>query len=238
MKEIYRTTGVYRITNTVNGRTYYGKTMMNFGDRWDSHKSSLRHNNHNNKNLQNDWNEYGEDSFEFAVVCICDTEEEANRIEKEYISKGKENDNVYNVSPGGNESWLKGKHLPEEIKKKIGEKNREHMTGKKLSEETRMKMSISQKIRAENESEEVKKSRAEKCSIANKGRKRSESTKEKLRKINQDNPPGAKLTPDDVRFIRKAKADGMKLVDLAEMFSTTPNYISTIVHRRRWSHIE
>lgn len=238
MQDIYNITGVYRITNIINGKSYFGKTMMNFGKRWDHHRSMLRCGRHGNANLQKEWDEYGEDNFEFEIVKICDDDEEANKIEIECIAKGRENDLVYNIAPGGRFNWATGKHLPEETKRKIGEKNRKHMTGRKLPEETKKKMSESQKKRMENESPEARRARAEKVGNANRGRKMPESAKEKLRKINQDNPPSAKLTPDDVRFIRKSREEGMKLADLAEMFDTTAGYISNIVHRLRWSHID
>lgn len=53
-------TGIYGIQNKINGNTYVGKTMMNFGDRWDNHKALLRNGKHDNKHLQNAWNKYGE----------------------------------------------------------------------------------------------------------------------------------------------------------------------------------
>ena len=36
---IYFRIGIYGIRNLVNGKIYVGKTGMNFGDRWDSHRS-------------------------------------------------------------------------------------------------------------------------------------------------------------------------------------------------------
>ena len=44
---------------------------MNFGDRWDSHRSLLRNNKHFNQYLQNAWNKYGEKNFEFVVIEDC-----------------------------------------------------------------------------------------------------------------------------------------------------------------------
>lgn len=41
IKEIYRTIGIYRITNLITGKSYIGQTKMDFGDRRDSHFSLL-----------------------------------------------------------------------------------------------------------------------------------------------------------------------------------------------------
>ena len=38
---IYFRIGIYGIRNLINGKIYVGKTGMNFGDRWDSHRSLL-----------------------------------------------------------------------------------------------------------------------------------------------------------------------------------------------------
>ena len=68
MKDIYKQFGIYRITNILDGMSYIGKTGMNFGDRWDSHRSLLNSGSHFNKQLQNAWAEFGEDSFEFQII--------------------------------------------------------------------------------------------------------------------------------------------------------------------------
>lgn len=236
MKEIYRTIGIYRITNKLNGKSYIGMTGMNFGDRWDSHRSLLNANKHTNCHLQNVWNEYGADSFGFAIVESVESPDSLDELEIMYIKKYRENDLCYNISDGGNKGCNLGKHLSEETKRKIGDKNRANMTGRKLSEETRKKMSEAQRRRIWTE-EQLERQR-EVSRATNLGRVRSEATRELLRKINQEHPPSAKLTPDDVREIRRKKADGVKLVELAAEYNTTPSYISNIVHGRRWGHIE
>lgn len=236
MKEIYCTFGVYRITNIVNGKSYIGKTGMNFGDRWDNHKSLLRNNHHSNPYLQSAWNKYGESSFEFAVVESVNDSGLLNELEIQYIKQYKEAGLSYNIHDGGDGGLNLGKHLSDETKRKIGEKNRVNMTGRKLSEETRRRMSEAQKRRQYSHGELER--RREFSRQLNTGRTRSTETKEKLRKINQDNPPSAKFTPDDIRDIRQKKANGYKLSELAEMYNTSACYISSIVHRRRWAHIQ
>ena len=109
MKEIYRTTGIYRITNKNNGMTYIGKTLMSFGDRWDSHRALLRAGKHSNQLLQEDWSKYGEGAFEFAVVEHIDGPDEVNCAERKYIAECKSLGLAYNVADGGDASHNLGK---------------------------------------------------------------------------------------------------------------------------------
>ena len=72
---IYKCIGIYGIRNKINGHIYVGKTGMNFGDRWDSHKSLLRNGKHFNLYLQRAWNKYGEINFEFIIIEECVAED-------------------------------------------------------------------------------------------------------------------------------------------------------------------
>lgn len=216
--------------------SYIGQTGMNFGDRWDHHRVMLRANKHGNRLLQDDWNKYGEQSFVFEPVEIVDDTTYLDDLEEYYIAIAKSEHKAYNLTDGGKEPVWKGKHLSESTKRKIGEKNREHMTGRKLSDETRKKMSESQKARVYSEEEKLAYSlRAREMHT---GQHVAESTKEKLRKINQDNPPGAKYTVEDIKNIRAAVEAGESLKDVAAKYHTTPSYISAIAQRRRWKHVE
>jgi len=47
----------------------------------------------------------------------------------------------------------------------------------------------------------------------------------------------SKLTEDDVREIRRAKAAGETLRSLAKRFSVAPGNIHMIVHRQTWKHV-
>ena len=143
---IYKEYGIYGIKNKVNNKIYVGKTIMNFGDRWDCHKSQLRGGYHDNPHLQNSWNKYGEDNFEFIIIYNCENNEDVdqvNLLEIEYIKHYRDLGLSYNIHDGGDGGLLLGKHLSEETKRKIGEKNRINMTGRKASEKTKQKMSES-----------------------------------------------------------------------------------------------
>ena len=183
--------------------------------------------------MQVDWDTYGPENFEFAVLEIVDDPALLNDLEIRYIDAYTAKGLCYNQNPGGTG---KGKHLTEEAKRKIGDKNRVNMTGRKASEETRRKMSESQKKRVYTDEEKLQ--IAEKMRSINIGRHRSDETKDLLRKINQENPPSAKLTPDDVREIRRKNSEGVSVKDLAIEYHVSYACIYNIIHRHRWKHID
>lgn len=63
--------GIYRITNTVNGKFYVGSSI-NMRYRQYTHLSGLRNGKHDNNYLQCAFNKHGEQSFFFEVLEKCD----------------------------------------------------------------------------------------------------------------------------------------------------------------------
>lgn len=61
--------GIYRITNTVDGKQYVGQSI-DIDRRLSEHRSKLRSNTHRNAHLQSAWNAHGEHSFLFETVMI------------------------------------------------------------------------------------------------------------------------------------------------------------------------
>lgn len=64
-------TGVYIITNKVNGKFYIGSASRDLKGQWKCHKSQLNNKSHVNSYLQNAWNKYGSHSFKFEVLKYC-----------------------------------------------------------------------------------------------------------------------------------------------------------------------
>lgn len=67
----YQKSGIYTITNLVNGKMYVGYTT-NFTDRKSQHFTTLENQNHKNKHLQNAFNKYGKESFIFEILEECE----------------------------------------------------------------------------------------------------------------------------------------------------------------------
>ena len=237
MKDIYKQIGIYRITNTVDGKSYIGKTGMNFGDRWDNHRAMLNAGKHSNPNLQRAWIEFGKECFEFEIIECVDNLERLNALEIKYISQYRKDGLCYNISDGGDLPPNLGKHLSEDTKKKIGQKNRVNMLGRTASDETKKKMSVSQKKRYENWTDDDRAEYGKRISQYASGYKWSDDAKAAFSRKQRTQPNSAKYTVDDIRTIRRKRSEGYSLKKLAEEYHTSPSYISSIVHYRRWADV-
>ena len=160
-------TGIYKITNLVNGKMYIGQAV-DIEERWIRHKRDWKID--KTKVLYKAIRKYGIENFSFEIIEEC-SEKELSNLEIYYIwyyhtYLYDEKCNGYNMTIGGEtikgyrhteESKIKmseshkgeksynfGKHLSEETRKKISEANK----GKTHSEETRQK--ISDSIKGEN----------------------------------------------------------------------------------------
>lgn len=151
-KEKYKNSiGIYAIINLQNGCVYIGQTYESFIRRFWHHSYKLNHKTHDNINLQNDWNKYCHDNFKFEIFEIVNRNDFNNKkelkqhlgkLEMYYIKIYKEKLCCYNIADGG--KGKKGVSMPETAKKIVGSKNKLHMTGRKMSKETKLKMSKSQ----------------------------------------------------------------------------------------------
>lgn len=237
MKDIYKNFGIYRITNIKNGMSYIGKTGMNFGDRWDSHRSLLIAGRHDNPYLQNAWNKYGEVNFEFVIVEIVEDAGLLNDLEIAYIAEYRSRSMSYNLHDGGDGGYNLGKHLSEETKRKIGEKNRVNMAGKKMSASVRANMFASQKARYADWTEDDRLAYSRIISERCRGYHWSDEAKRAFSQKQRTRPNGAKFTADDILAIRTSAESGETYAELARTYGTSPAYIASIIARRRWAHI-
>lgn len=155
--------GIYIILNKANGNTYVGSSYSLRG-RFLDHKLHLKKGTHCNSRLQNAWRKYKPWNFEFQILFLCKVEElifwEQLAIDayRDWIGW----DKMYNisldaVSPSKGRARTEiakekaritlaakgGYKHSEETKRKIGETNKVSQKGKKLSEATRIKMSLS-----------------------------------------------------------------------------------------------
>lgn len=65
--------GIYKITNTVNGKIYVGSSKV-LEERWSRHVRELKQNIHHNIHLQRAWNKYGEENFSFDVLEVVESD--------------------------------------------------------------------------------------------------------------------------------------------------------------------
>jgi group I intron endonuclease len=235
---VYNEFGIYRITNKTNGMTYVGKTGMNFGDRWDCHRAQLNGGYHDNRHLQNAWNKYGADAFEFDVIEKVSDVSKLNELEIKYIAEYRDIGKCYNISDGGDGGFLLGKHLSEETKRKIGEKNRVHMTGRKMPESVRAKMSESHKKRYENWADEDRKKYGEMMSVCARGYKWSDESKKAFSELQRIRPNGAKLNIDIVHEIRRLHEEESKsYTDISKLLNVPRSNVYNIATYRRWATV-
>lgn len=146
---------IYKITNKLNGKFYYG---VHNGKHTDSYMGS-------GKLLKLAQNKNGIENFSKEILLWFDTEEEAYEYEGVIVNQKMVDDPMcYNIMLGGKGSM--GREHTEEAKEKISKANKgenNYWHGKKLPEEVKQK--ISKAIKGKKVSKETKK----KMSDAKKG---------------------------------------------------------------------
>lgn len=126
--------GIYVIRNTQNKKVYIGQSV-DLKKRKRVHLQQLKDGIHYNSHLQNSYNKYGSTNFTFEVVDLCE-KELLNEREEYWIKEYNACDRAlgFNKRTGGDASLM-----TEETKQKI----RAAATGRKHTEKSRTKMSIS-----------------------------------------------------------------------------------------------
>lgn len=113
---------IYKITNNINNKVYIGQTTRGFLERYNEYKSDFKNKSKsNNIYLYNSFIKYGFNNFKFEIIDTANSIDELNEKEITYIKEYKTTDREfgYNLHDGGRNSLL--------------------------SEETKLKMSISKK---------------------------------------------------------------------------------------------
>lgn len=138
--------GIYKITNEVNGKYYVGSSKNIRGlscGRWKTHISKLNNGVHPNSHLQNAWNKYGKNVFVLEVVRKCSKTDLLLEEQKDLdIWVGKPE--CYNIREDAKCPVVPGSKRPDWVKEKISRSQR----GKpRWTEEQRRQMSIDRKGR-------------------------------------------------------------------------------------------
>lgn len=230
--------GIYCIECIETNTKYIGQTYENFYRRWIFHKWNLKNNHHSNTYLQNAWNKYGENNFKFYPIESFElsqkdtiTKEKLDELEEYYIRKFNTFENGFNLTTGGEK--CKMSPLSDVAKRKIGEKNKINMLGKKHSDETRKLMSESHKgyIKSEIHRENLSKSLT--------GLVRSEEQKEKCRIANQGSKQKtAKYTEEQIEKVKIDIINGIDIDTISKTYNIPYKYIySGIISDNRWKHV-
>ena len=175
MEKIY----TYKITNIINGKYYYGVHKHTKGK--DDYLGSGRL-------IKKAIIKYGSHNFKKDIIEYFYSTEQAYEAEKLLVTNIEvDDDNCYNIALGGKGGWkhVDNKGIPrsEEVKMKISKSEK----GKIVSEETRKKLSLVDKIGKANPFFGLKHNKETKEKIRNKllGRTLSKETKEKISKANK-----------------------------------------------------
>jgi len=164
-KQKYNKSGIYKIINLINEKTYIG-SAVNLKTRKYTHFYKLKEGKHSNVFLQNSFNKYGISNFQFEILEFCDKSVLLVR-EQYWIDRFFDNQVMcFNINKTAG-SWL----------------------GRKHSEKSKKKMSILHK--GKNKSETTKK----KMSISHKGLKQSEETKAKISTSSRNRQSNPKMCP-------------------------------------------
>jgi len=243
-----RQSGIYKITNKINGKSYIGKTV-DLHKRIVTHLWRLENGTHPNPHLQRAFDKYGKNRFVFEVLERC-REEDLSDKEMFFINKYNSFGNGYNLTAGGD--GAAGRKLKEETKTRISQANK----GRKRTKEQREKISeAGKKLWSNPKYREKMMKRPKPTSVWNKGRRHTEEEKKHLseklkgRRITEEHKKKlhelykgeksltAKLTEQQVIEIRLRFLKGEKQCDIKKDYQVSAQTINDIVRNRRWRHI-
>ena len=220
------TSGIYKITNTLNGRVYVGQSC-NIENRLAAHRRYLVRGVHENQRLQRAWNKYGPDCFAFDVIeAVNDNAELTDREQYWIDALNASGVGGYNMCPAAGS--CKGyKHSEESISKRRGRSpwNKGAIGQYKLgpaSEDRKMKIGHAQKG-AKNH---------------NFGKTIPDEVKQKIRDaLSGSRCYLAKLDEQKVREIKLALAGGAVGAELARKYGVANAQISAIKLGKTWRHV-
>lgn len=169
---------IYLITNKINGKQYVGQTIMPIMRRWYAHVCRAMNEKNTDSPLGCAIRKYGKENFEIVGIDKANNIDDLNNLEIKYISElNTLSPNGYNIRHGGSNSRMA------ESSKELLRKSR---LGKRASDESRRKMSESQKKRGYipwNKGKHLPEEMRRKISESEKGRIVSGETRKKLSQI-------------------------------------------------------
>ncbi len=190
---------IYLLTDTTNGKQYVGQTTKTLGERLTQHRSG-------DLLVDRALNAHGWENVKVEILEECETYDELNRLEQEWIDVLEtKSPNGYNLTDGG--MGGPGHKLSKEAKQRISRKNK----GRKHSEATLKKISkavtkamqdpeLRQRLSEANQGKKHTDESRQKMSKTRQGKARDEETKEKIGVSNT----GKRRTPEDRQKMSEA----------------------------------
>jgi group I intron endonuclease len=239
---------VYQITNTVNGKNYFGQAITNdeTGNDWHYRcKTELRypHNPHYERAIK----KYGMQSFVSSSFAMAYNQEELNELEQYAIAEFKSYlpEHGYNKRMGGEN----GGKLSQETRDKIGAAHK----GKTLSTEHRSFLSElarnrtpehRAKIGAAHKGKKRTDEARAKMSAANKGKKRTDEARKNMSVAQKGRPKTeaykAKRLKPYPSFIHRTTGEvipaGIGLKIMCESRDLNSNHMNSVAHGKRPHH--
>lgn len=155
---------VYKISNNVNDKVYIGQTIKPLLKRFQQHCKPSN----NCIKLRNAIQKYGNDNFCIETIITVQDQLTADALEKFYIKLFDSIKKGYNITEGGRggrgRRGSQGRKHSEETKKKISKSNK----GRNLSKQTKRKMSESKKGKTISVQHKKNISESNKCKISEK----------------------------------------------------------------------
>ncbi len=229
--------GIYKIINLVTNKVYVGSSSDLIGRSY-THFNDLSNGNHHSIKLQRSYNKHGRDTFIFEIIELCEIPDLIKR-EQFYIDTFDSYKLGYNSVPfaGSNLGMIHSDETKEKIRQRsIGNKNmlgkhhndntkekiKSKLIGNKLSEETKLKMSESQKGRKH--TKETK----EKISILNSGKKRTQEQKDKI----SESKTGKKQSSETIQNRSKSNTGKKRTQEQKDRMSKSMKGIKKIISNK------
>ena len=216
---------IYMVTNSVNGKSYIGKTVQGLKDRWDNHLSKARRGvgYYFHKAIR----KYGEDCWDIKIMYVSFEKDDKHlfEVEEQLVAEYDTFHKGYNSCPGGRGTGS-GKdhprwgmrHTPKTLSILSAiHKGNQYWLGKKHTEESKVKMSAS-----------------------NTGRVISKSTKDKLSLANsgENNPmfgkPGTNLGKTFSKKTRNRMSKAIRQAPLRSSNKTGVTGLSVVNRKSKW----
>jgi len=229
--------GIYKITNSVNGKLYIGQSV-NMSNRQTAHFEALRSKRHYNNYLQKSFNKYGESNFVFTIIEECELLDEREIYWIKYF-KSTDRFHGYNLLYGGTKfkmtqeikerisSGLKIFFIDnEEAKQRLSNKMKgrgNYFYGKKHSKESIALIVSKNTGRIMPEEERARRSKNLKENPPNRGRKFSETAKNNMSKshIGQKACNKIEFNIEQIENIIKLFEQNVMLKDIAIQYNVS-----------------